>query len=185
MIINQKKKILFISIPKTASESIEEMLLSCSKDNVKNVIVFNSKKIYTRKHVSDQKILNLTNREFLNGYKVFYVSRSFDERVRSDVFYLKNLGLKQALVAAKKIKDCYSFPIYLFKKSIVSFFGLRISYYFIKVLSHKSDYYVSLACNSYFKIDFKTLEKSIVPLIKNMCDETCSLPERNNFGRIR
>lgn len=93
MIISDKYKLIFISIPKTGTSSMQEALL-CNLESKKNQLYINERLIKTNDHITATKLKDLLAGDW-NTYYKFAVVRDPYERRASLYRYYRYLLLKR------------------------------------------------------------------------------------------
>src|SRR6056297_1688050 len=89
MLISEKNKYIFISIPKTGITAIQSFLIENANSCVKNVIRVGSDRIKVAEHVKTKKLKELMGKAF-DEYTIFTFIRDPKSRGVSTYFFYKN-----------------------------------------------------------------------------------------------
>jgi hypothetical protein len=87
MLFNYKDKVIFVSVPKTATTAVENYILENSNDYIRNFI-FKNKKIKVKTHCSVKFLKEILGDEF-NDYKILAIARNPLDCVISKYFFFK------------------------------------------------------------------------------------------------
>ena len=87
MLFNLKDKVIFISVPKTASTAVENYILEHSNDYLRNFIIKN-KKIKVKTHCTVKFLHNILGDDF-NNYKIIAIARNPLDCVISKYFFYR------------------------------------------------------------------------------------------------
>ena len=89
MLISDKYKYIFISIPKTGTTAIQSFLLENDKSCVLNTVQIKGKEVSVDEHIKTEKLKKIMGDQF-NEYTVFTFIRNPYMRKVSGYFFYKN-----------------------------------------------------------------------------------------------